>query len=595
MEAGRLDTRHPATGEAAPYDAFDQNRPGTLFPEGEKLTLIASGLGMNDFIAKPVRVDDLERRLRAVAARRTGRTWTVAVAVAGVAAAKVNVLPNGVDVVRFQPKATPLKLKTDKTFKFLFVGGTLWRKGADILIETYLRTFRSSDDVCLVVQDLGAGFENEPYPDFPTIAKGFKCASRRVSKKEELDDALDGLLLHDVAPGAGPQRAFGVELLVVHRQDEHRQRRRLGLDLLDQLDADFSLQLTQTPFLIRLEKRNGHATLALARRAPNTVDVGIEILGRLVVDDMRQLIHVDAACCHVGGNQDVDFFLAELFHGALALALLQRPVQRFQRKPVAQATGGDHHVFFGLAENDAVHVGVFVQDFFQQGGLVLVLDLHARLLPLLGAHLPSTRLGEDLVALHRTGGERFGGERDNFIGPLSQANAPAAGWGEFWAARRIDPQLRRAVDAILRLPRDPARVTADAVRMRAEIAAHKPPRGRFDIKHGPGGLIDLEFAVQTLQLRHRVGLHPRLEAALAELAQAGLVSADIDPAMRLLTHMLIVFRLVSPDAAEPPEATRPLVAHACGFAGWDELLEAHDAARQRIGALWEQVSAGQGG
>jgi CheY-like chemotaxis protein len=26
--------------------------------------------GMNDFIAKPVRVDDLERRLRAVAARR---------------------------------------------------------------------------------------------------------------------------------------------------------------------------------------------------------------------------------------------------------------------------------------------------------------------------------------------------------------------------------------------------------------------------------------------------------------------------------------------------------------------------------------------
>ena len=156
-------------------------------------------------------------------------------------------------------------------------------------------------------------------------------------------------------------------------------------------------------------------------------------------------------------------------------------------------------------------------------------------------------------------------------------------------------ELKRVVDAILRLPRDPARVAADTAKMRAEIARHKRPSGPFDIKHGPGGLIDLEFAVQTLQLVHRIGLHPRLEAALAELAQAGLVSADIDPAMRLLTHMLIVFRLVSPDAAEPPEATRPLVAHACGFAGWDELLEAHDAARQRIRALWEQVSAGQGG
>ena len=40
----------------------------------------------------------------------------------------------------------------------------------------------------------GAGFENEPYPDFVTIAKGFKCESRTVSKKEDLDDALREML-----------------------------------------------------------------------------------------------------------------------------------------------------------------------------------------------------------------------------------------------------------------------------------------------------------------------------------------------------------------------------------------------------------------
>jgi len=152
--------------------------------------------------------------------------------------------------------------------------------------------------------------------------------------------------------------------------------------------------------------------------------------------------------------------------------------------------------------------------------------------------------------------------------------------------------LQAGIDAVLRLPRDPGKVTADAARMRAEIAAHKPPRGPFDIKHGAGGLIDLEFAVHTLQLRHQVGLHPRLERALAELELAGLVASDIDPAMRLLTHMLIVFRLVSPRAAEPPAATRPLVARACGYGGWDELLAAHDAARQRVSELWGQVSGG---
>jgi len=152
--------------------------------------------------------------------------------------------------------------------------------------------------------------------------------------------------------------------------------------------------------------------------------------------------------------------------------------------------------------------------------------------------------------------------------------------------------LRAVIDETLRRPRDPAKVTADTARMRAEIAAHKPGRRMFDIKHGEGGLIDLEFAVQTLQLRHRVGLYPRLEMALAELAEAGLVSAEIDPALRLLTRMLVMFRLVSPTSAEPPEATRPLVARSCGLASWDELLAAHDRARQSIAALWRAVQGG---
>jgi glutamate-ammonia-ligase adenylyltransferase len=128
--------------------------------------------------------------------------------------------------------------------------------------------------------------------------------------------------------------------------------------------------------------------------------------------------------------------------------------------------------------------------------------------------------------------------------------------------------------------------------MRAEIRAHKRAAGPFDIKHGEGGLIDLEFAVQTLQLRHGVGLHPRLEVALTELAEAGLVSGDVDPALRLLTRMLVMFRLVAPSSDAPPPATRPLVAHACGFAAWDELLAAHDQARQRISTLWRGVQGG---
>jgi glutamate-ammonia-ligase adenylyltransferase len=159
------------------------------------------------------------------------------------------------------------------------------------------------------------------------------------------------------------------------------------------------------------------------------------------------------------------------------------------------------------------------------------------------------------------------------------------------------PEARAALGAVvqetLRTTRNPQALTADIVRMRGDMAKHKPPSGPFDIKKGPGGLIDLEFAVHTLQLRHQIGLDPHLENALAALHDAALVEAEIDPALRLLTSILVMFRLVSPNSAEPPEATRPLVARACGLPDWQALLAAHDRARQRVSALWARVSAGE--
>jgi glutamate-ammonia-ligase adenylyltransferase len=151
-------------------------------------------------------------------------------------------------------------------------------------------------------------------------------------------------------------------------------------------------------------------------------------------------------------------------------------------------------------------------------------------------------------------------------------------------------KLAAIVRDTLRRPRDPGRLVADAARMRADIALHKPPGGPFDIKRGPGGLIDLEFAVHILQLRTGIGLHPHLEDAIADLAAAGLVPEDLDPALRLLTRMLVMFRLVAPRSEEPPAATRPLVAAACGHDDWESLLAAHDAARQRVSALWRSVA-----
>jgi glycosyltransferase involved in cell wall biosynthesis len=74
----------------------------------------------------------------------------------GLAADRVAVIPLGVDSEMFHPDAPPssrILRGTTKKFRFLFVGGTIHRKGIDVLLQAWRRAFRRSDDVCLVVKD----------------------------------------------------------------------------------------------------------------------------------------------------------------------------------------------------------------------------------------------------------------------------------------------------------------------------------------------------------------------------------------------------------------------------------------------------------
>jgi glutamate-ammonia-ligase adenylyltransferase len=145
------------------------------------------------------------------------------------------------------------------------------------------------------------------------------------------------------------------------------------------------------------------------------------------------------------------------------------------------------------------------------------------------------------------------------------------------------------IDEILRLQRDQDQIITDAVRMREDMRRHKPALGPLDVKLGAGGLVDLEFAVQVLQLTTHVGLDTRLEIALEQLAAESLVSANVVEALKLLSRMLVMMRLVAPGDVKPTNETWQLVAEACGAASWDELLAEHDAARQSIAALWNGI------
>ena len=99
----------------------------------------------------------------------------------GIPAEKVVVVPNGVNTELYNPEGPRFPLQTRKRFKFLFLGGAIARKGIDILLETYLKTFSKQDDVCLVIKTngvnghyRGASLDDEirrlaAHPDAPDI------------------------------------------------------------------------------------------------------------------------------------------------------------------------------------------------------------------------------------------------------------------------------------------------------------------------------------------------------------------------------------------------------------------------------------------
>ncbi|AUW60463.1 bifunctional [glutamate--ammonia ligase]-adenylyl-L-tyrosine phosphorylase/[glutamate--ammonia-ligase] adenylyltransferase [Sphingobium sp. SCG-1] len=149
--------------------------------------------------------------------------------------------------------------------------------------------------------------------------------------------------------------------------------------------------------------------------------------------------------------------------------------------------------------------------------------------------------------------------------------------------------LRKIIAETLEMPRDGEALARSAVKMRSEIAKHKPPAGPLDVKLVEGGLIDLEFLIHVTQFLTQSAFTPDLREALRQLIASSHLPASLLPAHDLLARFLVVSRLVSPTSAEPAPATRPLVARACQVADWDALLASYMAARQEVSERWSAI------
>lgn len=143
---------------------------------------------------------------------------------------------------------------------------------------------------------------------------------------------------------------------------------------------------------------------------------------------------------------------------------------------------------------------------------------------------------------------------------------------------------RVTIANVLTKARDQAALRADVIKMRADIATHKPPKSDLDVKMGGGGLVDLEFCLHLRQLQSGSGLDPRLGSALVAVGLGHLSEAHA-----LLTRFLVTMRLVAPDLATPALPTQPIVARACGADDWQTLLVRLADARQSIAHEWRTI------
>jgi [glutamine synthetase] adenylyltransferase / [glutamine synthetase]-adenylyl-L-tyrosine phosphorylase len=148
-------------------------------------------------------------------------------------------------------------------------------------------------------------------------------------------------------------------------------------------------------------------------------------------------------------------------------------------------------------------------------------------------------------------------------------------------------QTTAIIADVLSRPRDKASLIADALKMRADMAAHKPPKSGLDIKLIEGGLVDLEFALHVRQLGWQRGFHPHLGLAINALE----LPHSFGEAYQLFTRFLVTMRLVAPDLGVPTEATQALLARACGCQGWTELLAELETKRHDISSEWRRVCA----
>jgi glutamate-ammonia-ligase adenylyltransferase len=161
-------------------------------------------------------------------------------------------------------------------------------------------------------------------------------------------------------------------------------------------------------------------------------------------------------------------------------------------------------------------------------------------------------------------------------------------------------RVTRVIRRTLQRQRDPGSVAADVLEMRRAIASEKGDSDRWDLKYVAGGLVDVEFVAQYLQLVHASHmpdiLDPSTGRVLEKAAKLGVLSAEhaevLRPAARLYQDLTQILRLCLAGPFDPASAGPALLALLARAADLPDFatLEAHVTESQvRVREVFNRV------
>jgi glutamate-ammonia-ligase adenylyltransferase len=330
--------------------------------------------------------------------------------------------------------------------------------------------------------------------------------------------ALEGLLAPEEAPGPGGRGQAIARLLGARLADARTLEDAIGIIRRTVREEDFSISVATLEGRLDAdaagEARADLADAAIAALLPRVLEDFTARFGRVRGSGLAVVLLGKAGGREMMAGSDLDLMLVYHHPPAAAQSAGARPL------PASQWFLRAVHAFIAaLTAPDAA-------------GPMYAVDMRLR---------PSGNKGPVAVSLSAfkryhapEGGAAWTWERMALTRARVVAGPPS-----------LQARVRAAIAAALAGAGPPARVLADAADMRARLARELPPRGAWDVKHRPGGGIEVEFIAQALQLVHGHN-HPAVLVPTTRLALAALggIGALPDADARLLIRADRVWRTV---------------------------------------------------